>query len=170
MKVTQFNKPLMLMAIIAGASMNAVAFDTDAVQEQQTPYATEFKQLDINENMQLTWSETAKNKAINYNHFIEADKDSNKVLSLDEYAELRTEQGHKKVKQVVSDSAITAKVKAELLAEKNLKSTNISVETYKGDVILSGFVGNALTKAKAEKIASSVEGVKSVKNGLVIKS
>src|SRR3546814_13414248 len=42
--------------------------------------------------------------------------------------------------QYVSDSATTAKVKTALLAEKGLKSTDISVETKNGTVQLSGFV------------------------------
>ena len=65
---------------------------------------------------------------------------------------------------------ITSKAKAELLAEKDLKSLQISVKTYKGAVILSGFVDDELSKVKAETIVSKIDGVKSVKNSLVVKS
>jgi hyperosmotically inducible periplasmic protein len=65
---------------------------------------------------------------------------------------------------------ITAKAKSKLLAEESFKSLNISVETYEGNVILSGFVNSNELKVKATEIVSSIEGVKSVKNSLMIKS
>ncbi|MDP4856725.1 MAG: BON domain-containing protein, partial [Desulfobacterales bacterium] len=43
------------------------------------------------------------------------------------------------------------------------------VETYKGTVQLSGFVSSQKALDKASKIASSVKGVKSVKNDLIVK-
>jgi osmotically-inducible protein OsmY len=69
----------------------------------------------------------------------------------------------------VDDSTITTKVKA-LLAEDNfLKSFQISVETYKGTVQLSGFVNSQNAVAKAGEIVRSVKGVRSVKNNLIVK-
>ena len=53
---------------------------------------------------------------------------------------------------------------------KDLKSLKISVKTYRGEVILSGFVENAAMKQKAEQIASNIQGVRLVKNSLVVKS
>src|SRR3546814_20837154 len=56
-------------------------------------------------------------------------------------AQADTAPAHKtEAGQYVSDSATTAKVKTALLAEKGLKSTDISVETKNGTVQLSGFV------------------------------
>ncbi|MGQ0443035.1 MAG: BON domain-containing protein, partial [Methylophilaceae bacterium] len=43
------------------------------------------------------------------------------------------------------------------------------VETKDGIVVLSGFVDNAASKLRAEQIAASVSGVKSVKSALVVK-
>ncbi len=71
--------------------------------------------------------------------------------------------------QYVDDSAITAKVKAEIVKEPTLKALQISVETFKGQVQLSGFVDSAQAVAKAGEIARSVPGVVSVKNNLVVK-
>jgi osmotically-inducible protein OsmY len=69
----------------------------------------------------------------------------------------------------VDDSVITAKVKT-LLAEDNfLKSFQISVETNKGTVELSGSVGYRDDVNKAGEIARSVKGVISVKNNLIVK-
>lgn len=71
--------------------------------------------------------------------------------------------------QYIDDSVITSKVKAAILEEPSLKSLEVSVETYKGQVQLSGFVSSADSIAKATEIARSVKGVTSVKNSLVVK-
>ncbi len=71
--------------------------------------------------------------------------------------------------RILSDTAVTAKVKATLLAEKGIPSTAISVETYEGRVLLSGFVDTAAVKAKAGQVTAGVSGVKQVQNNLVVK-
>jgi osmotically-inducible protein OsmY len=71
--------------------------------------------------------------------------------------------------QYIDDSVITTKVKAKIAEDDVLKSFSISVQTFKGVVQLSGFVNSQITVDKAGRIASSVEGVKSVKNDLVVK-
>lgn len=160
---------LVIAMTAASVSFHANAFDTDQVQDNQTSYAEQFNQLDVSGNGLLTWPEAAKDKSLNSKHFARADKDNDGSLDKDEYAEIKTELGQKKVSQVVSDSVITTKAKAKLLAEESLKSLKISVETYKGEVILSGFVRDEATKARAEEVVATIEGVKSVKNSLVIK-
>lgn len=71
--------------------------------------------------------------------------------------------------QYVDSTAITTKVKTAILNEPSLKSLQISVETFKDAVQLSGFVDSSTSRAKAGEIARNVEGVKSVKNDLVVK-
>jgi len=71
--------------------------------------------------------------------------------------------------EVVDDSVITTKVKSELAGDEFLKSFQISVETRKGIVELSGFVASQNAKDKAGQIARGVGGVKSVKNALIVK-
>jgi hyperosmotically inducible protein len=71
--------------------------------------------------------------------------------------------------EYVDDSVITTKVKSLLAADDFLKSFEISVETYKGTVQLSGFVDSQKAVDKAGEIASGVKGVKSVKNNLNVK-
>ncbi len=71
--------------------------------------------------------------------------------------------------EYVDDSVITTKVKSLLAADDFLKSFEISVETYKGIVQLSGFVDSQKAVDKAGEIARSVQGVKSVKNNLNVK-
>ena len=71
--------------------------------------------------------------------------------------------------EYVDDSVITTKVKSLLAADDFLKSFEISVETYKGTVQLSGFVDSQKAIDKAGEITRSVKGVKSVKNNLSVK-
>jgi osmotically-inducible protein OsmY len=71
--------------------------------------------------------------------------------------------------EYVDDSVITTKVKALLAEDDFLKSFQISVETYKGIVQLSGFVASRNAVDKAGQIAWSVKGVKSVRNNLIVK-
>ncbi|KTD16563.1 BON domain-containing protein [Legionella jordanis] len=71
--------------------------------------------------------------------------------------------------QYLDSSAVTAKVKAELIDKLGAKGFAIKVNTFKGVVQLSGFVNNALTRQRAAAIASRVEGVKRIRNDLIIK-
>jgi osmotically-inducible protein OsmY len=71
--------------------------------------------------------------------------------------------------EYVDDSVITTKVKSLLAKDDFLKSFQISVETYKGTVQLSGFVASQKAFDKAGEIAHSVKGVKSLKNDLIVK-
>jgi osmotically-inducible protein OsmY len=71
--------------------------------------------------------------------------------------------------EYVDDSVITAKIKSLLAADDFLKSFQISVETYKATVQLSGLVGSQQAVDKASEIARSVKGVTSVKNDLIVK-
>jgi len=71
--------------------------------------------------------------------------------------------------EYVDDSVITTKVKALITADDFLRAFEISVETYKGTVQLSGFVGSQEAVDKAGEIARGVQGVKSVENDLNVK-
>ena len=67
----------------------------------------------------------------------------------------------------MDDSAITAKVKAEILSDPLLKVSQISVVTTNGVVKLSGTVDSQQSIDRAIEISRSVKNVKSVENGLV---
>lgn len=69
----------------------------------------------------------------------------------------------------VDDAVITSSVKTALLAEPGIKSFDISVLTYKGEVQLTGFVNNQGQIDRATTIARAAEGTSSVKNELMIK-
>ena len=69
----------------------------------------------------------------------------------------------------IDDSVITTKVKAALLADPDVKSFDIAVETHKGEVQLSGFVDTQEQMDQAVEIAKKIEGVTNVGNKMSIK-
>ena len=71
--------------------------------------------------------------------------------------------------QYLDDSVITTKVKTAIFNEPSLKVTQITVETYKSVVQLSGFVDSSDSMNKAVAVARSVDGVSSVKNDMRLK-
>jgi osmotically-inducible protein OsmY len=81
-------------------------------------------------------------------------------------ASTRTHEG---TGQYVDDSVITTKVKSAILGEPGLKVSEINVETFKGVVQLSGFVNSRDDIKSAVRVASAVNGVKSVKNDMQLK-
>jgi osmotically-inducible protein OsmY len=76
---------------------------------------------------------------------------------------------HESTGEYVDDSVITTKVKSLLAKDDFLKSFQISVETYQGTVQLSGFVNSQQAVDKAGQITRTVQGVKSIKNNLIVK-
>ncbi len=79
------------------------------------------------------------------------------------------ESGKRSPGQYVDDKVITAKVKAALVEDPGVKALQIKVETYQGIVQLSGFVDKPEQVIRANDIAKGVEGVKSVKNDLIVR-
>ena len=70
----------------------------------------------------------------------------------------------------MDDTAITAKVKAAIFAEPGLKTLQISVDTVKGVVTLSGSVDSRSNSDRAKQLAGAVAGVRDVENRLTVKS
>ena len=71
--------------------------------------------------------------------------------------------------QAVDDSVLANKVKVALYADQTAPGTQIEVEVFKGVVQLSGFVDNAAQAQKAVQIAREVDGVKEVRNNMMVK-
>ncbi|MGD0237971.1 MAG: BON domain-containing protein [Syntrophorhabdales bacterium] len=91
------------------------------------------------------------------------------VMLLATFAACSSTRTHESTGEYVDDSVITTKVKSLLAEDDFLKSFQISVESYKGIVQLSGFVNSQQAVDKAGQIARSVKGVQSVKNNLIVK-
>ena len=70
--------------------------------------------------------------------------------------------------QPADDKAITTQVQAKLFDDPVLKTRDVRVTSEKGVVTLAGTVGTDLEKAAVERIASQVDGVKTVVNQLAV--
>ena len=84
-------------------------------------------------------------------------------------AQASAESAGNKVGSVMDDSTITAKVKAALVDNESIKSTDISVKTDKKVVTLSGFVQSQAQAEAAVAAAKAVEGVASVSDKLHVR-
>jgi len=81
-----------------------------------------------------------------------------------------TSEAANKTAEVMDDAALTAKVKATILAEPGLRSLQIGVETRDAIVTLSGAVDSPPLKERARQVAQSVAGVRDVVDNVVAKS
>lgn len=81
-----------------------------------------------------------------------------------------SQPGTKSTGEVVDDAVITTKVKSALLADPDVSGLAINVDTYKGQVTLTGNVKSGAQIKRAEDIARSMKGVTSVKNNLQVKN
>ena len=151
----------------------AQASAADQVGKSNTPDVDnpanpKFEKLDANKDGFLTRAEV---RSENYGKAFGA-ADANKDGKLDRAEFTNAESIHARMAagNYVEDAVITTKVKTALIKEKQLKSNDVSVETQNGVVLLSGFVRDETQKEKAVKAASSVNGVASVKDALVVRS
>jgi len=87
----------------------------------------------------------------------------------DKVGEKMGEQGVK-AGVAIDDAEITAKIKAAIFAEPGLKTLQISVDTIKGVVTLTGTVDSPASSDRVKLLAGAVAGVKEVDNRLVTKS
>lgn len=78
-------------------------------------------------------------------------------------------QNRESTGEFIDDSVITTRVKAAVLRESSLRSSEINVETFKGVVQLSGFVNSQEDINTAVALTSAIEGVASVSNDMIVK-
>lgn len=72
--------------------------------------------------------------------------------------------------ELIDDGVITTKVKTKLIGDPVTKAHQINVDTFKGAVSLSGFVESNEARVRALSLAREVEGVKSVKDAMQLRS
>lgn len=70
--------------------------------------------------------------------------------------------------EAIDDVTIGTKLKAALAADPQLSALKINVDTTQGNVRLKGSVKTFALRKKAEDLARSIQGVKSVDNQLII--
>ncbi len=166
---SHFKSTLLAITLASSTLLGAQAFAADDLSDSnQSAYNTSFKALDIDNSSTLTKTEAKKEKLF-AKHFAVADTDNDGTLDEQEYTNYKSKSEQKAVKRVVKDSVITSKVKGNLLKDEGLKSLKVSVKTNQGVVLLSGFVETEDQIKQAGKIASEIEGVKSVENSLLLK-
>lgn len=124
----------------------------------------DFAALDRNKDGYLSKLEAASDREI-AKRFASFDSDGDGRLSEGEYV-LAKEDNEKRI---VRDAALTARVKAALLAEKGIPSLSISVDSYEGQVLLSGFVGSPDVVSRAGRVTAAVSGVRTVHNNIAVK-
>ena len=78
-------------------------------------------------------------------------------------------RGQETVGAYIDDTGITTLIKSRFAEDKQVDATSIRVETLNGTVMLSGFAKSSTERSTAENIARRVNGVKSVKNEIVIR-
>lgn len=78
----------------------------------------------------------------------------------------RAESAVDDIRSAGGDAAITAKVKSALVAEDDVRSLAIDVDTSDGRVVLEGEVPSAEQSIRIENLAQAVEGVLFVENRL----
>jgi hypothetical protein len=79
-----------------------------------------------------------------------------------------TERAAADVSDKVKDAAITTAVNAKIAQDSNLSVMRINVDTVNGRVLLRGTAPNATASERAQQLASTVDGVVSVDNQLVV--
>ena len=127
-----------------------------------------FEKLDVNRDGFLSRDEVRQIRDYG-TAFTQADDNKDGRLDADEF--IKAEAIHDRIVagKYVDDGAVTAKVKAALLKEPGLDSLDVSVETDRGRVLLSGFVKSDDQRRRAVKVAGAVAGAGAVKDSLVVR-
>jgi hyperosmotically inducible periplasmic protein len=139
-----------------------------AGQDNAKEPTSEFKRLDVNRDGYVSRDEARKLKNFE-KAFTDADDNRDGRLDADEFVKAQSIYDRMRAEQFVEDSVITARVKTALLKDPQVSALDVKVETYRGTVLLSGFVDDEKQAQRAVEIASGVRGVSAVQNGLAVK-
>lgn len=150
---------------LLGAVLACAALAQNEGTKQRDPL---FVKLDRNRDGYVSRAEAAASGDISH-IFAKADMNRDGRLDEDEFAKAQSMIEREKAGAYADDATITAKVKTALLEAKGVKSTDISVTTTRGVVLLSGFVENAYQIDRAGHLASGIHGVREVRNTLQVK-
>jgi len=154
------------VALVFLACVSAYAEDQPA--QVNANILAAFKKYDTNGDGYLSKKELKGRKDL-LRVFTDVDTDHDGKLDLNEYAAAEIAVHRAKAERSLEDDLITAKIKAALLEDPDIKLLDVSVETYRGHVLLNGFAEDESQVKKAGRIASGIRGVVSVKNALVVK-
>lgn len=164
-KRVPYGGPILLSLMLSLSSAMAVAEPSAPVP--RAPGA-KFMGLDADRDGFISRVESQKMGDFSRS-FEDADLNRDGRLDPDEFARAESIMKSQAASRYIDDTFVTTKVKAMLLKELQLKSTDVSVQTMNGQVLLSGFVDSDQELKKVVQVASSVAGVVGVKSGLVVK-
>ena len=169
MKLNRAMPRAVAIALATSAALLAAPIATAADDAPKSGNA-KFNSLDKNSDGFLTRDEVRGIRGDYGKAFEQADDNKDGKLDVGEF--LKAEAIHERhiTGKYVEDSVITTKVKAALLKEPKLKSMDVSVETYNGEVLLSGFLRDESQREAAKKVATRISGVTSVKDAMVVRN
>lgn len=161
-------RPMMAMVLAASAASLVATASAQPGDKIDRVQQDKFRSLDANRDGFVDKSEVSRIRGYAA-AFDKADANRDNKLGLEEFAEAEAIHDRQQVVAYASDAALTAKVKTALLRESDLNAMDVSVETDKGRVQLSGWVESEAQRKKALQVASRVEGVKEVKDAMSVK-
>jgi len=168
MKLNRAMPRVLGIALAAGALVTAPA--ASAGDDAARAGNAKFESLDKNRDGFLTKDEVRDLRGDYGKAFDQADDNKDGKLDRNEFLKAESIHDRMVTGTYVEDSVITTKVKAALLKEPKLNSMDVSVETYNGEVLLSGFVRNEGQRDAAKRVATRVSGVTSVKDAMVVRN
>lgn len=162
----KFNRAIAHQSAITLAVMFAFAAGAGSALAQNTN--PKFLKMDKNNDGFITRDEVVGVRWYD-KAFDQADENRDGRLDTTEFVKAESMQDRLAAGNYVSDTALKTKVKTALLRERGLKSRDLDLEVVGGEVLLSGFVRDEEQRSKALRVANSVKGVASVRDGLVVK-
>lgn len=158
-----------LLKMSVAAAVAAAPFAAQAETVEPPPYdSPRFRKLDADRDGFVTRAEARRVKDFDA-AFGEADANRDGRLSRDEFVKAESIHDRGQAASYLDDSLTTAKVKAALMKELPGTASQVSVETYRGRVLLSGFVDDDLDVKRVREVAASVRGVTRVTSSLQLK-
>ena len=147
-------------ALLFNEHLNSFAIDTEVTQG--IAYLSGKVESDIDRDLAGEIAESIKGIDSVENDLV-VDK---AAVSMEEKTDTSGER--RAFRTAVSDATMTARIKSELLVNRNTAGLSINVDTRNGNVTLSGEVSSEQEKELAEKIADNTNGEGSVDNQLVV--
>ncbi len=159
---------IIALALPAGFTPIGQANASAAQPRAETAPSKLFLKLDGDHDGYVSRAEAARQKNF-IQAFDAADINHRGKLAAGDFVMAESIYDRQTAANYIDDSVITATVKARLAKDPAVSALEVSVETYQGKVLLSGFVDKAEQAREAQRVASSVRGVQSVHNNLFIK-
>jgi hyperosmotically inducible periplasmic protein len=159
-------RPLLARITLTTLAFAAAAAGGVAPAADESPHPSQlFLQLDTNHDGYVSRSEAASVRGFD-RAFAEADENRDGKLSADEFIKAESIRERQRAAEFAADSLVTAKVKAALIKDLQLKAFDVAVETNHGRVLLSGVVDDQRQAKRAAQLALAVGGVERVENAL----